>query len=82
LIGVEDATNDFIAAKADNNAQAKRQYVLRARVGFAGNAFAFRTGVIDPRLDASLYRHEENQHDKALDRRGRDSRGSAAWRLQ
>jgi hypothetical protein len=28
LIGVEDATNDCIAAKADNNAQAKRQYVL------------------------------------------------------
>jgi len=28
LSGVEDATNDFIAAKADNNAQAKRQYVL------------------------------------------------------
>jgi hypothetical protein len=28
LIGVEDATNDSIAAKADNNAQAKRQYML------------------------------------------------------
>jgi len=28
LIGVEDTTNDFIAAKADNNAPAKRQHVL------------------------------------------------------